>query len=217
MLQKPMTKFKYIVGIDEAGRGPLAGPLAVGLVMMKSNAYVTYKKSKNSLPRGIDSKKLTESRREVWFETIKKMQKAGQLEYKVIFTSPAQIDRHGLSRVIKNSISTGLKKLIMHSKPKTRVSTWQVDTLVLLDGGLKAPLEYQQKTIVKGDEKENIIGLASICAKVLRDRKMRVFAKKYPAYKFDVHKGYGTLTHRSLISSLGLSVIHRKSICRGFT
>lgn len=204
MPQKPVTKFKYIVGIDEAGRGPLAGPLALGFVLFKASDYKKYSRSKTSLPAGIDSKKLTESKREVWFEIIKKMQKTGRLTYRVIFTSPAQIDRFGLSKVIKNSIESGLEKF----KVKPR------DCLVLLDGGLKAPDEYKQKTIVKGDEKEKIIGLASICAKVMRDKLMYKHSVKFPDYSFHKNKGYGTRDHIKAINSLGLSTFHRKSFCK---
>lgn len=212
MPQKPVTKFKYMVGIDEAGRGPLAGPLALGLVLFKTSDYKKYCRSKTSLPAGIDSKKLTENKREVWFETIKQMQKEGVLNYKVIFTSPAQIDHLGLSKVIKNSIRTGLKNF--------KVGPHEVrprDCLVLLDGGLKASPEYKQKTIIKGDEKEKIIGLASICAKVMRDKVMHKHSVKFPDYFFHKNKGYGTRDHIKAINSLGLSTFHRKTFCKWLT
>jgi len=83
---------------------------------------------------------------------------------------------------------------------------------VLLDGGLKAPEEYiDQKTIIKGDEKKMIIALASIYAKVMRDRKMVKFGKEYPEYGFEIHKGYGTKKHYEAIGKYGLSNIHRRS------
>ena len=82
----------------------------------------------------------------------------------------------------------------------------------MLDGGLKAPEEYKnQKTIIKGDVKEQVIALASICAKVSRDRKMRGWAKKHPNYGFDVHKGYGTKRHYEAIQMHGLLPLHRKT------
>ena len=83
---------------------------------------------------------------------------------------------------------------------------------VLLDGGLKAPINYlNQKTIIKGDEKEMVIALASICAKVLRDRKMNTLANKHPKYGFDGHKGYGTRKHYLAINKYGMLATHRRS------
>jgi ribonuclease HII len=86
---------------------------------------------------------------------------------------------------------------------------------ILLDGSLRAPQEFHfQKTIIKGDEKEYSIGLASIAAKVIRDRKMEDFALKYPQYGFDIHKGYGTVEHRKSIKKHGPSEVHRKSFLK---
>ena len=86
---------------------------------------------------------------------------------------------------------------------------------VLLDGGLKAPVEFKnQKTIIKGDEREMVIALASICAKVLRDRKMNLLGKKHPKYGFEVHKGYGTKKHYQAIRKYGLLPVHRRSFLR---
>jgi len=84
--------------------------------------------------------------------------------------------------------------------------------LVLLDGGLKAPPEYEhQRTIIKGDAKINVIALASICAKALRDRRMNAFAAKHPDYGFRAHKGYGTTAHYAAIRTYGMLAIHRRS------
>lgn len=89
-----------------------------------------------------------------------------------------------------------------------------VITKIRLDGSLKAPAEYEnQKTIIKGDEKDVFIACASIVAKVSRDALMVRLAKKYSKYKFEIHKGYGTLLHRSLIKKHGLSPLHRRSFC----
>jgi ribonuclease HII len=86
---------------------------------------------------------------------------------------------------------------------------------ILLDGGLKAPPKYlNQKTIIGGDEKEPLIALASIVAKVLRDRRMVRYAKIHPKYSFEVHKGYGTALHRRLIKKHGPSVLHRRSFIK---
>jgi len=87
-------------------------------------------------------------------------------------------------------------------------------THILLDGLLTAPLEYEQETIIGGDESEPIIALASIAAKVRRDRLMRRFAELYPHYGFDIHKGYGTVAHREELARHGLCKIHRRLFCK---
>jgi len=87
-------------------------------------------------------------------------------------------------------------------------------TQILLDGGLCAPQQYlYQKTIIKGDESELVISLASIVAKVIRDKKMRQYAAQYPKYGFEIHKGYGTARHRKKIQQYGISLLHRASFC----
>ncbi len=187
---------KYIIGIDEVGRGPIAGPVAVGCcVFLTPNA--------RRLFRGVkESKQLTEKQREVWFERIEKARQGGHINFCVTFQSHKVIDTRGLSYAIRKALSISLQSL-------------QIDPLharVLLDGGLKAPVHYpDQKTIIKGDEKETIIALASICAKVLRDRRMNLLAKKYPQYKFENHKGYGTKGHYRALRKYGVLPMHRLS------
>lgn len=186
---------RYIVGIDEAGRGPLAGPMAVGIVMIKKNHTLP-------LTRIRDSKKLSPEAREEWFRKILLWKKEEKLSFCVMFVSAKDIDNKGLSWGLASSIEKGLRKL----------SVSPLKSEVFLDGGLKAPKKFLfQKTIIKGDEKIPVISLASIAAKVLRDRKMVAFSKKYPKYGFEIHKGYGTLAHRRAIKKFGPAVIHRKS------
>lgn len=191
---------KYLlIGIDEVGRGPIAGPVAVGaLVFLKPEA--------KRLFRGVkESKQLTEIKREQWFRIIELAQKSGHLNFKVTFQSQKIIDTKGLSYAIRTALSTSLEGLGIEP----------VGAQVLLDGGLKAPVHYvNQKTIIKGDEKEVVIALASICAKVLRDRKMNLLAKKYPLYGFEKHKGYGTRGHYQAIKKHGLLTVHRRSFVK---
>lgn len=199
-----MKKFKHIIGIDEVGRGPLAGPVAVGACL------ISVSKIKNLLDEGFfkgirDSKKLSEKKREEWLSKIKKLKAKGDLDYFVAFVGNKIIDKKGISQCIKTAIKISLKKL--KAEPSK--------TMVLLDGGLKAPEEFKnQKTIIKGDEKEPIISLASIVAKVARDRKMVEYSKKFPQYGFEIHKGYGTALHCQKIRENGLSELHRKSFCK---
>ena len=185
--------YKYIIGIDEAGRGPIAGPVAVGLVMI-------LKKDRNLL-RGVkDSKKLTPKQREKWFKKIKKLEKEGKLFSSCSLVSEGVIDKKGIVYAINLGIKRGCSK------------AGNKNSEVLLDGGLRAPKEYKnQKTIIKGDQKILVISAASIVAKVTRDRKMFVLAKKYPKYGFESHKGYGTEEHYRNLKKRGLSKIHRKT------
>ena len=187
---------KYQIGIDEVGRGPIVGPVAVG-------AFVFLDPKAKKIFRGVkESKQLTEKNREKWFAIINSTKRIGLIDFCVTFQSERIIDNRGLSYAIKNALSKSLQELKIDPKLAT----------VLLDGGLKAPLEYKdQKTIIKGDEKEMVIALASITAKVLRDRKMVKLGKKYPEYGFEIHKGYGTKNHYEAIKKYGLLKEHRRS------
>lgn len=180
---------KYIIGIDEAGRGPVAGPVSVGLVMIQ-------KKDRNILKGIKDSKKLSEKKREEWFEKLRKDKK---VFYTCCMVNSKVIDDKGISY----AINLAIKKVCLRTDKE--------DCEVLLDGSLYAPKKYTQKTIIKGDEKITVISAASIVAKVTRDRKMKVLAKKYPKYGFEIHKGYGTKKHYVLIKKHGRCGIHRKS------
>ena len=175
------SKIKYVVGIDEVGRGPFAGPVAVCAFIMKSDLKTS------SFGPLKDSKKLKPKEREDIFKRLKNLKvHHGVLDYCVSYESAKRIDKIGLSKTIKNCIKKSLKNI--KANPK--------NCLVLLDGGLKAPVEFKnQKTIIKGDEKERVIAFASIVAKVSRDALMRKLAKKYPKYGFEIHKGYGTKKH----------------------
>lgn len=196
-------KMKYVVGIDEVGRGPLAGPVTVCVVACEQNLYKKLMKDK-CLPRsGKDSKKLSSQNRLIYSEYLKKT----GIKYSIIDISNKIIDKKGISFAIKTAIKKAVEKLMLDPK----------ECEVLLDGGLKAPEEFvRQKTIIKGDEKEKIISWASILAKVARDALMCKIAKKYPKYGFEKHKGYGTVDHRKAIKKYGLSEIHRESFCKKF-
>ncbi len=190
---------KYVVGIDEAGRGPLAGPVAVGTVKIEKGF------NKKFFGGIKDSKKLTENERNKWFELAKSAQKRGRLHFSVSLVSNIVIDKHGISKAIKIGIKKNLLKLYVSPK----------DSYILLDGLLKAPIEYKnQLTIIKGDEKVPVISLASIVAKVTRDRYMANLAKKYPQYGFEQHKGYGTEMHRKAIKKHGATPTHRRTFLK---
>ncbi len=197
----------YIVGIDEVGRGPLCGPVAVGLVVMKVSDYDTLRQTA-IFPVGKDSKKLSAKKREFFLTKIKELQMGGVLNYGVFFEDNEVIDKQGIAVAIKMAIKKGLANL--GSDPAT--------TRVLLDGGLKAPSEFtQQESIIRGDEQELIIGLASIAAKVSRDQLMVSLAKEIPHYDLASNMGYGTARHCQDLKKYGPCSLHRKTFIRRFT
>jgi ribonuclease HII len=190
---------RYLIGIDEAGRGPLAGPVAVGVVMVP----IAFEMSLLMSVR--DSKQLSAEMREFWLEIIRRAERADMLRHAVGLASAAMIDEKGIVSAINYAMARALRT----------VGADPQHTRVLLDGSLHAPEMFSmQETIIKGDEKEPLIALASIAAKVTRDRLMIRQAKRYPAYGFEVHKGYGTARHLANIATEGLSPLHRRSFCR---
>lgn len=192
-----MTR-KYLIGIDEAGRGPLAGPVAVGAFAVKDAA--TLRKF-----AGVrDSKQLTAKQREEWFDRIRDLALAGEVLYTVSYARPETIDEHGLTKAIFDALNRCLRRL-EHADGKCR------EAEIRLDGLLYASARYaDQHTIIGGDESEKVIALASICAKVSRDRRMMRAAREFPGYGFEVHKGYGTKAHYNAIRTLGITPLHRR-------
>lgn len=196
---------KYLVGIDEVGRGALAGPMCIGL-------FLVDEKNIHQIQRGAphvitDSKKTTENRRSHLMSYFLSCKKDTQCDFLVMSLSADKIDRYGISVCLSQMIKTGLVKLNIQMN----------DTIVLLDGGLKAPPQYKQMTIIKGDASEFAISAASIIAKVYRDEYMKKQSYIYPEYGFEKHVGYGTLVHRQAILKYGLTKIHRTSFCKNLT
>lgn len=210
-----------IIGVDEAGRGPLAGPVTVGVFCAENkikNKLIKILGVPTSLKlRGAsrvrDSKQLSPEKRESIFKILNELKMNGQVDFSVAHSSPVMIDKKGISTCIKLGIKKCLNK-ITHPQPLSYSKRGGMP-IVRLDGGLKAPAEFKkQKTIIRGDANDAFIACASIVAKVSRDRLMCRLAKKFPLYKFEIHKGYGTLAHRKLIFKFGLSKLHRKSFCK---
>ncbi len=199
---------KYIVGIDEVGRGPIAGPVAVCSFKLPITDYqllIERWKEETKTPLR-DSKKLSKKQREIWFEYLKKQKEEGNCDYVVSFVSPENIDKFGIAKCIQKAIDSSLLNLI-----KTNILEPSYYKL-MLDGGLHAPKEYtNQETIIKGDELYPVISCASIMAKVLRDKVMTKYGKEYPEYGFENHSGYGTKVHYGAIKKHGQTPIHRKS------
>lgn len=192
-----------ILGIDEAGRGPLAGPVSVGVVKIDNNPSTALRVKK--FFKGIkDSKQLTHDERELWFSLATEAKKKGELDFKVSLVSEKVIDRHGISYALRLGIKRCL--LAMGALPEAQI---------FLDGALKAPERFvHQLTVIRGDEKIPVISLASICAKVIRDRKMIRLAKKFPEFDFHIHKGYGTRRHLGALREHGATPFHRLSFLK---
>lgn len=193
---------RFIIGIDEAGRGPLAGPVAVGAAMVGEDFDW-------SLVRGAkDSKQMTPNSREALYETMCALRESGAIDFAVAFSSSKYIDTYGIVPAIKSALERALVSITKDEPPSENCE-------VLLDGGLRAPERFaNQKTIIRGDASEPVISLASIAAKVERDRLMCSLSARYPAYGFEIHKGYGTAAHRKAIAAEGLSQVHRATFCR---
>ncbi|MBI3273556.1 MAG: ribonuclease HII [Candidatus Colwellbacteria bacterium] len=191
-----MKKSNYLMGIDEAGRGPLAGPVVVAGVCIKRHVV-----SRLHMLRGIkDSKKLSPKKREEFFGKIVAHPRVRWYAARV---SPKIIDKINIAQATNRGVRRVVAKLA------------QENMHVLLDGSLALSPRISHEVIIKGDERVPLIAAASIIAKVTRDRIMRRLHKKFPQYGFDAHKGYGTKAHKECIAKYGHSLVHRLSFLRG--
>ena len=191
-------KSKYHIGVDEAGRGPLAGPVAVGVVKVPSGF------DWNEIEGVNDSKKLTAQKREELFFRARVLRHHHKLDFAVAQVGPSVIDEQGIMYAIRLAMQRCINRLQLHPD----------EVSFRLDGSLSAPLQFTQATIIKGDSLWPEIGLASIVAKVTRDKYMERIARRYSRYGFEEHKGYGTKTHREAIVEYGKCPIHRVSYCK---
>lgn len=191
-----MQHTHWLLGIDEAGRGPLAGPVSVGV-------FAIEEKSDQAFLAGIrDSKTLSEKQREAWYTTLTTQEGA---RHAVAFSSAHEIDSKGIVWSIKNAMRKALAKLDLDPQ----------QCHVFLDGGLRAPIQFAlQETIIRGDATISVISAAAILAKVTRDRYLVECAQEYPAYGFEKHKGYGTAYHRERLVNVGPCPLHRLSFCK---
>ena len=181
--------FAVVCGVDEAGRGPLAGPVYAAAVILPDGLE----------DMGInDSKKMSEKKREALFDIIIENATA----YGIGFATETEIDEIN----ILNATFLAMRRAVeaMGVKPD----------LVLVDGNRKPNTGYEEMTLVKGDAKSISISAASILAKVSRDRYMKDLAQRHPEYKFEQHKGYGTKLHYERIAAFGPSPIHRMTFLK---
>lgn len=187
---------RFVLGVDEAGRGPLAGPVAVGVVAVREGFDISAE-----FPGVADSKKLSEKKREALFARLEARAATGEVRFVVTYGEARAIDSRGIVAVVRDAVSRAVNALA----PDAALVE------VLLDGALHAPAEYRQQTIIGGDETVPLISLASIAAKVSRDRLIVALAETYPGYGFERHKGYGTKAHYEALHALGPCAIHRRS------
>ena len=181
--------YKAICGVDEAGRGPLAGPVCAAAVILPPNTIID----------GVnDSKKLTEKKRETLFDVIKET----AVSYCIAYASVEEIE--SINILIATMLA--MKRAVEGLDVKADYA--------MIDGNKMPPLDIDGETIVKGDAKSMSIACASILAKVSRDRLMYEYAKEYPQYQFDKHKGYGTSAHREAILEYGPCPYHRMSFLK---
>ena len=181
-----LNGYKYICGVDEAGRGPLAGPVVAAAVIFEQGKFVS----------GVDdSKKLTPLKREKLFYEIRK----NALCYALGMVSPERIDQINILQATFEAMRLSVSKLSV--KPD----------FILIDGKDEPFEGYKQKHIIKGDSKSYSIAAASILAKVVRDKIMNFYDNYYPEYNFRKHKGYATKEHMEKIKSYGRCPIHRNS------
>ena len=181
--------FKLVCGVDEAGRGPLAGPVCAAAVILPRELEI---------PGLNDSKKLSEKKREELFDVIK--EKA--LTYGIAFADVAEIEEYN----ILAATFIAMNRAIAQLTPEPDIA--------LIDGNRTLGINMLSRSVVKGDSKCADIAAASILAKVTRDRYMMEMAEKFPQYHFDKHKGYGTKLHYEALREFGPSEIHRLSFLK---
>lgn len=181
--------YQHICGVDEAGRGPLAGPVCAAAVILPEGCII----------EGVnDSKKLTEKKRDALFDVIIET----AVSCSIAFGTVEEIERDNILKTTMNTMKRAVEGLSV-----------QAD-YAMIDGNRLPPLEIPAKTIVKGDAKSMSVAAASILAKVSRDRLMLEYAEKYPQYGFEKHKGYGTKLHVERILEYGECPIHRPSFLK---
>ena len=182
---------KIVAGLDEAGRGPLAGPVVAGCVVISSSDQVV------DIVR--DSKKMTKKQRDVAFDLIKEKSDA----YGVGVVDAKRIDEIGIRYAVLEAMTKAISEVEKMLGKRVEY--------ILADGGIYLLEDYSMESINKGDLNHYSIAAGSVLAKVTRDRLMEEYAKKYPEYGFEKHVGYGTKYHMEMISKYGPCEIHRRS------
>ena len=183
--------YTCVCGVDEAGRGPLAGPVCAAAVVLPRGHIIS----------GVnDSKKLTEKKREALFDVIKNE----AVSYSIATASEKEIDELNILQATYLAMRRAVEGLDVPAD------------FAMIDGNRIPPLDIPAEYVIKGDGRSMSIAAASILAKVTRDRYMLEMAEKYPQYQFEKHKGYGTKLHYQMLDEHGASAIHRKSFLKKY-
>lgn len=184
--------YNLICGVDEAGRGPLAGPVCAAAVILPEGCVI----------EGLnDSKKLTEKKREALFDVIKEK----SLSYSIAMASEKEIDEINILQATYLAMNRAVAGLDVRPD------------FVLVDGNRDPKVGIPTRTVIKGDALSSSIAAASVLAKVTRDRFMLELSQQYPEYQFPKHKGYGTKLHYEMLEKYGISPIHRRSFLKKLT
>ncbi len=181
--------YKSICGVDEAGRGPLAGPVCAAAVILKPNDII----------EGVnDSKKLTEKKREMLYDIIKER----AVSYSIAFATVEEIEELNILNATMLAMKRAVEGLSVPAD------------YAIIDGNKTPKLQIPCNYVIKGDAKSMSIAAASILAKVTRDRLLLEYAEQYPEYQFEKHKGYGTKAHREALLEYGPCPVHRLSFLK---
>ncbi|MEM8549583.1 MAG: ribonuclease HII [Verrucomicrobiota bacterium] len=209
--RKLIAEHGVLAGVDEAGRGPLAGPVVAAVVCLREDFFAQRGTKKASA--GItDSKQLSQTRREELYKLLMAWREGGRLEFAIGEGSVAEIEQLNILGATRLAMQRALEQL-SHDLPSDMplfANGHAPQLRILVDGRPLKPFPYAHTALVKGDGKSLCIAAASIIAKVTRDRQMATMEAHYPGYGFAAHKGYGTPEHCAAIRRLGPTPLHRK-------
>lgn len=218
-----LVSFDHLMGVDEAGRGCLAGPVVAGACVVSQEFF----ESAENLARTAainDSKQMSTEAREALFQLMEQLKGEGHLDFAVAEGSVALIAERNILGATRSAMQLAVEALSHRAKEWALPLAAAAGPLfefggkerlrMLVDGRPLKPFPYRHTALVKGDGRSLVIAMASIAAKVSRDRGMQVLEQEYPGYGFAQHKGYGTATHRAALRELGPCEAHRELFLR---
>ena len=211
----------FLIGVDEAGRGSLAGPVVAGACLI-SRMFFESKIALKQSAQINDSKKLSTDIRDRQYEVMESLQQQGLIDFSTASASVREISDLNILGATRLAMRRAVERIIKSINgsefPEKLLSNaflgMDYSTKIIVDGRPLKPFPYEHEGVVKGDEKSLVIAMASILAKVNRDQEMEQLATRYPQYGFDQHKGYGTVDHRAALKVFGPTSVHRKLFLR---
>ena len=216
-----LSKYHRLIGVDEAGRGCLAGPVVAAACVLSQKFF----ESPDALVQSAlinDSKQLSSASRESQFAVLESLRAEGLIDFAVASGSVADISERNILGATRLAMQRAIEQLAQYTDEWSLPHMAAAEPLfesasnvkVIVDGRPLKPFLYAHEGVIKGDEKSLSIAMASIAAKVTRDREMLQLGESYPNYGFEQHKGYGTANHRAAIRVFGPTVAHRKLFLR---